>query len=161
MQSLNKKTSQFLTFLIAQHPKTSVTSIMKLAYLADLMRLEESKKKISNFVYKRYHFGPFNKDIYEYLDFLTKKGIILAKPDYTPSGDEYVLYRVNDQPDSDISFNKLSDEERTTINKLIDKVKGYGAKALTEIAYETKPMKKLKATIDGNENLNKPLGLST
>ena len=46
------------------------------------------------------------------------------------------------------------------MDEVLDSVNGYGAKALTEIAYKTKPMQALGATLNGGEHLNEKLDMS-
>lgn len=151
------KNHQFLVFVIKNSPEASITSLMKLSYLIDLISVKKLKKQISKFTYKRYRFGPFDEKIYNELDSLIKKGIISATTDYTPTGEEFIRFSIKNE---DINFSKLDDKERKIILEVIENLKGYGAKTLTEIAYKTKPMKELGATIDGEENLNKKLNLA-
>jgi uncharacterized phage-associated protein len=50
-------------------------------------------------------------------------------------------------------------EDQETINEVLTSLKGYGAKALVDIAYKTKPMKRLGAKVDNNKGLNEKLDL--
>jgi uncharacterized phage-associated protein len=152
------KNQTLLAYLVKNHPKASVTTLMKLAYLIDLISIQEGKNQIFNFKYKRYNYGPFDEHIYKELDELAQNNVIIPSVDYSPTGSEYVIYEFNSE--SELDFKSLDDEELSMINSVLEKVKGYGAKALTDIAYKTKPMLKLGATLGGNENLNAPLDLS-
>lgn len=148
-----------LAYLAKNHPGSSITSIMKLAYLADLVSVKKTKKQISNFQYKRYNFGPFDKKIYDYLDNLTSAKAVIPRTEFSGQGDEYVIYSFNDARNATFSFEKLTATEVKTIDEVLDTVKGYGAKVLTEMSYHTRPMKKLGATLGGNENINHSLDL--
>jgi uncharacterized phage-associated protein len=145
-----------LAYIIKGYGRPSVTSLMKLCYLIDLVSIKKKEPQISSFEYRRYTYGPFDEKIYDKLKTLTTKNIISAESEYTPKGDEFVTYLFNCE---DFDFDKLSQNEKKTIDEVLDNLKGYGAKVLTEIAYKTKPMEALDATIDGNENLNHKLNL--
>lgn len=155
----NNKTEQLLAYLAKNHPGSTVTSIMKLAYLVDLVSVKRTGKQVSNFEYRRYNFGPFDKKIYGYLDNLTNTKAITPHTEFSPRGDEYVVYSFNEASSTVFSFEKLSSEEIKIADEVLDNVRGYGAKVLTEMAYHTKPMKKIGATRGGSENLNKLLDL--
>lgn len=160
IDNMNEKTRQLLLYLIKNNPKVSLTSLMKLAYLADLISVKKSKNKISNFEYRRHHFGPFDKKIYSYLEDLTEKELIVAESDYGLTGEEFSVFSINPKSVNEIEFKKLDDNEIKIIDELLNSVKGYGARVLTEIAYKTKPMKALRATLGGSEHLGKKLNLS-
>ena len=55
---------------------------------------------------------------------------------------------------------KLSKNEIDTINEVLKSLEGLGAKALSEIAYKTKPMKAVGAEQDNDKGLNEILNLS-
>ena len=136
----------------------TITSLMKLTYLIDLVSVTKGEKQISDFTYRRYRYGPFDQKIYEYLDDLIKNKILIDKTEYTPMGEEYIIYEFNEAKE-DIKLEKLSKSELDTINEVLENVKGYGVKTLTEITYKTKPMIKLGATLGGDENINVKLDL--
>lgn len=152
------KDLQILAYLAQKHPKASVTVLMKLCYLIDLVSFKRNKEQITGFEYKRYNFGPFDEDIYIRLKELTEKNIISQKQDYTQTGNEYIIYCFNEE--SDFSFDEISEPEIGIMNEVLDSVNGYGAKALTDIAYKTRPMQALGATLNGGEHLNEKLDLS-
>lgn len=154
----NEKTKQLLVYLIKKHQRPSVTSLMKLSYLADLISVKREKKQITDFVYKRYNFGPFDEKIYEYLNELSVNNIIKAEPEYSLNGEEYLTYSAKDGGD-EYPTNELSDNEIKMVDELLANVSGFGAKLLTEIAYKTKPMKELGATLGGNENMGQVLNM--
>lgn len=157
--NMNEKTRQLLLYLIKNNPKVSITSLMKLAYLADLISIKRIKNRISNFEYRRYYFGPFDKKIYNYIEYLTEKNLIISESDYGLTGEEFSVFSLNPKKEAGIEFKKLKDTEKKIIDELLNSVKGYGAKILTEIAYKTDPMKALGATLGGSQNLGKKLNL--
>lgn len=149
-----KKTKQLLYYIISKHPRASVTVLMKLSYLIDLVSLKDTKEKISEFDYKRYFYGPFDSQIYVLLEKMLKDGKISASVQFTLDTD-YPVYTIS----KDMQFDLLTSNEIQLIDKALKELIGYGARTLTEIAYKTKPMKKLGATLGGSEHLNESIKL--
>jgi len=155
--SMKEKIKQLLAYLIQNHPPLPITSLMKLSYIVDLVSIKKYNKQISNFEYIRYKYGPFNNKIYEYMQNLLENNIISEEPDYTPRGDEYIIYKFNQE--SDVSFDKLTEDDKEVIDEVLNSLRGYGAKALVDLAYKTKPMKKIGATQDNDVGLKEKLDL--
>jgi len=154
----HSKTLQVLNYIIKNHPNVSVTSLMKLSYLVDLVAIKKGKKKIFDFHYIRYNYGPFDKKIYDYLEEMEKGNILVEGANISSTGDEFVIYSINKK--NNISFDKISDDEREIIDEVLESLEGYGTKALTELTYRTKPMKKIGATLKNKTGLNKVLDLN-
>jgi hypothetical protein len=153
-----EKTQALLAYIIQRHNKASVTVLMKLSYLIDLVNIKKGGKQITHYSYVRYNYGPFDNVIYTDLQALIEANIVQPRPDYVPSGEEYIVYTYNE--DSEINFSSLSDNERSLADEVLENVKGYGARTLTEIAYKTQPMKQLGATLGGTEHIGEILNLS-
>ncbi len=151
------KNHQLLVYLAKEHPSASITVLMKLSYLVDLISVEKLGDQISSFEYIRYNYGPFTQEIYTTVEDLVCNKILITKNDYTGGNVEYITYTYSE--DSDFMFEDISKEEKDLIDEVLSELKGYGAKTLTEIAYKTKPMVKLGATLGGEENLFKKLDL--
>lgn len=151
------KTRQLLAYIIKNHPSISITGLMKLAYISDLVSIKKHNKQISDFQYIRYIYGPFNTDIYAYIKSLVDQGVILEYPDYTPRGDEFIIYKYN--KDTDFSFAKLTKKDRQVIDEVIESLLGYGAMALVDLSYKTKPMIKIGAKQGNGKGLNEKLDL--
>ena len=151
------KNKQFLAYILKNHPDLPVTSLMKLSYLIDLVQIKKTDKQISNYKYARYKYGPFDDIIYSDLKNLINNNIIQDNVNLTTYG-EYITYCFNEEND-EIIFDKLKKNEKETIEEVVESVNGFGAKALVELAYRTKPMKKIGATIGGVEGLNNILDL--
>lgn len=156
---MNSKTKQLLIYIAKQHPDTSVTSFMKLCYLIDLVSVKKTAKQITDFEYRRYNYGPFDDTIYEYLNTLVKEGVFSARNEYTSRGDDFIVYSLN-QSYEEKEGESLAVEDMAMVDEVLEAVKGFGAKTLTEIAYKTKPMVALNATLGGNENMNQVLNLA-
>lgn len=151
------KNQQFLAYLAKEHPSTSITSMMKLSYLIDLISVKKTDKQISSFNYVRYSYGPFTEDIYRGVETLVLEEVLSSDVKYSSVGREYVAYVYNEE--KEYGFSEISNEEKKLIDSVLSDLSGYGAKALTEIAYKTKPMIKLGATLGGTENLFKKIDL--
>lgn len=154
------KTEQTLAYILKTHPESPITSLMKLAYLIDYVSMTRFGESITNFDYKRYKFGPFNHKIYQYMENLKEQDIITDDSRWTQKGDEYIVYNFNDELE-DPDFDLLTERDKDIIQEVVSSLSGYGAKALTEIAYNTPPMTAIGATMDGDENLNVKLDLCT
>jgi uncharacterized phage-associated protein len=155
---MSEKTRQFLTFIVQKYPRIPITSLMKLSYLIDLANIKRNGKKISDFDYIRYKHGPFDSKIYDYLKDLIEKNILIQDIQLSLPED-YYTYEFNDDKE-DFSISKISEKEKMTIVEVINSLQGMGAKVLTQIAYKTKPMKKLGAELDNLVGLNEKLDLN-
>lgn len=151
------KTEQLLTYMVKFNEKATITGLMKLSYLIDIVAVKRNKEQISSFRYRRYTHGPFDGKIYEYITDLVKKGILIEETDYSPLGLEYTTYRFNDEAKYDFS---LLDNRKEIIDDVLEGLKGYSVKTLKEIAYKTEPMKKINATMGGMEHFNKIIPLN-
>jgi uncharacterized phage-associated protein len=155
---MKNKSKQLLTFIAQYYMPVTVTSLMKLSYLIDLVSVTKGDAQISDFTYRRYKYGPFDPNIYKYLNDLVNSEVILAEPEFTPQADEYIVYKFNEK-NQNVKFNALTEEEIKTIEETLRSLRGLGAKALSEIAYKTKPMKALGAKPSNDKGLNEILRL--
>jgi len=154
---LDDKTKQLLTYLIDKHAVATVTSLVKLCYLSDLVYFQSHKKQISSLHYIRWNYGPYDSLISKYLLDLVTSDTIESKVAFTNDGNEYFKYSLKN---SDYNHSLLADDELESVDAVLNSLAGYGANALIKVAYETKPMKALGATINGTENLGAELNLS-
>lgn len=122
------------------------------------MPQKRRKAKYSIFEYIRYNYGPFDKKIYNYVTCLLANGTFCEGARVSSTGDEFVTYRLS--KNAKVSSDKINDEERAILDEVLLAVEGHGAKALTELAYRTKPMKKIGAEIGNARGLLKVLDLS-
>jgi len=153
-----EKTKALLAYIVKQHTKASITVLMKLSYLIDLINVKNRGCKLSRFNYVRYLYGPYDSNIAGVIDELTSEKVIIPNIEYTYTGEEYVIYSYNE--DAEFDFSPLSQEDIGVINQVLEQLKGYGAKTLTEIAYKTKPMKKIGAELDNANGIGETLDLS-
>lgn len=151
------KTKELLAYLIQHYTSVSITGLMKLAYISDLVSIQKNKDPISDFEYIRYKYGPFDNKIYTYIQELLYDQIILEEPAYTQQGDEYIIYKFNEL--SSYLFTELNDKEKIVANEVVNSLRGYGAKSLVDLAYRTKPMIAIGAKQGNEEGLNEKLNL--
>jgi uncharacterized phage-associated protein len=155
---MKNKTKQLLTFIAQNYMPVTVTSLMKLSYLIDLVSFTKGDPQISDFTYRRYKYGPFDSKIYKYLNDLVNTGVILAETEFTPQADEYIIYKFNEK-NQNVKFDALTEDEIKTVEETLKSLRGLGAKALSEITYKTKPMKALGAQPGNDKGLNEVLHL--
>ena|GEM_PF-686523 len=156
-QKLNKKTKQLIAYLIDKHAVATVTSIVKLCYLSDLVYYQTNKEQISDLQYIRWHYGPYDAKISQYLFELVNEGVVDSEVAFTNDGNEYFRYFLKDK---EYDYSLLSAKELDAINSLLNSLVGYGAKGLIQVAYKTKPMSAIKATIGGKEGMGLVLDLA-
>lgn len=155
---MTPKTQQLLAYLASRHQNASITVLMKLAYLVDLVNFKKNKEQISDFRYIRFHYGPYDPAINECIETLLHDGILSASAEYTSTGNEYVTYHFNEE--KEFSFDALGEMEIELIDGVLEGLKGYGAKTLTDIAYRTAPLVKFQATQGGQEHMGELLDLN-
>jgi hypothetical protein len=156
MYSANTKA--LLAYLVKQHKKASVTVLMKLSYLIDLISVKEAGKQLSDFNYIRYVYGPYDFKINKIIDDLVNEKVIVPSTEYTVTHDEYIVYSFNEEKQN-FNFDALRESDLKIVDEVLKQLMGYGAKMLSDIAYKTKPMKALQATRDNSVGIGKKLDL--
>lgn len=149
------KNETLLKYVIHKHLNPSITVLMKIMYLIDLYALKKIGQKISGYKYIRYTYGPYSKDLYDDLDLMVDKKSLFVEGKFSGPY-EFSVYTIeeNEVPCVEDIF---SPEELTLIDTMLGDLQNYSAKTLTDIAYKTEPMVKLKATLGGDENLYEEL----
>lgn len=135
------KNEQIITYIVRYHSRATKTVVMKLCYLIDLISFKNTGKAIFNFEYIRYKYGPFDKKVCFALEKLEELNYITEESYFTPSGEENTYYSFNEKMEVVLD---VKSEEKKLIDEVLESLKGYGARTLTEICYKTKPMKALK-----------------
>ncbi len=156
-QTVSAKTKQLVGYLVSKHSLSTVTSLIKLCYLCDLVSVDKGDGKITDFNYIRWHFGPYDRRIEDVLNELVKDGAVVSETAYTDHGTEYIKYTAKDD---DPTTSGLTDKDFSHIDAVLESLKGFGPKALTQVAYKTKPMQALGATLGGTQNMGATLNLS-
>ena len=154
--TMEEKTKQLLAYLIQNHSFSSITSLMKLSYIIDLVSVKKNDEQVSDFEYIRFKYGPFDKKIYDYIHELLDDGVILEGAAVTQQG-EVVVYEFNDKVD--FAFDEITENDKNTIDEILDTLDGYGPKALVDLTYKTAPMEKIGAKQGNDEGLYERLDL--
>lgn len=145
-----EKNKEILVQLLSIYGDCTITALMKLAYLSDVAFYSKHQQRISNLNFIRYYYGPFDKAVYKLVEKLLNDGL-LETSSVLDGSHENNIYHYKGAIPPKTKF--ISRQEKTLLNKVAETLKGYGAKGLTKIAYETKPMQALKATLGGKEGL--------
>ncbi len=154
------KNDQLLAYIVKKRGVASVTVLMKLAYLLDLMQVQNGRGKISTFKYIRWYYGPFDDSIYSSITRLEKSQILNGRSEYDNAANESIVYRFDEKKEDEHSFDLLSQNEMAEVDAMTRALQGYGAKTLTEISYKTAPMVAIGATLGGNQSMGVELDLS-
>lgn len=133
-----------------------ITSLVKLCYLADLVSYATNRHFISNYQYIRYYYGPYAKEIKNDLCALKQEKIVNVRHVFLDENVEQRLYSLS----GNRYTYQLSDEDSQIVSLLEQELKGYGAKALTDLAYTTAPMRKFGATLGGDEHIGDRLDMT-
>lgn len=141
------KNKQLLYYIIKHTWWVSITQVVKLAYLIDLTNYRNHKKRVSGYEYIRYYYWPYDSDIESDVNDLVKEWYISADSEYTRLNEMFVFHQ---KKEADID---LLDKDIEVIDSVLDELKWLWAKMLTKIAYKTKPMVELWATLWWNEGL--------
>lgn len=156
-KSMNQRNLSTITYIIAKRGGATVTELMKLCYLADLVAVRNEKPKFTDFNYVRWYYGPFDKNIYTCLNDLANRDVIESCIEYTAKGTEAETYK---QKGVGLEGTELSQEEQKMLDALLGEVSSFGAAGLTEIAYNTDPMKALGVKIGDNKDIGKEINLT-
>lgn len=159
-EELDRRTRGLILYLVGKMAVPTKTSIIKMCYLCDLAAVQSGMNQITAFKYIRYYYGPFDKNIEDYLLDLVKKREIVSRSEYSSGGGEYERFSLpSAEIDPEDYIEDLTDEEKTIVDSILDSLGSLNAKMLTEIAYKTNPMKKFGATLGGTEHLTEALDL--
>lgn len=128
LDEIDRKTFEMYLYII---PKIKLDPVgrwqlIKIPYFIDLEIFRTMKRKLTNYNYFRYYYGPFDYKLYSY---------------------EKVLFELEDIDSASFSFSILSNEEKEIIDKVINEMPVNDGEALKNLSYETYPMKRLGATV--------------
>lgn len=148
------KNQQFLLYIISKRIWSTITEILKLAYLIDLAFYRMNWNKISEYKYIRYYYWPYDKSIDNDVHILLEQQRKIDCKVYNTSFGDTIAY-FNDS--WELFTPNLADEEIEFINTIMEEIGWLGSKQLTEVSYATKPMKKFNAVLWGREHLMEEL----
>lgn len=135
-KSIKWRVVEFFDYFLHKYWSIDILKANKIAYFTDLEFIENFKKKFTGLNYYRYKYWPFNKDLYKLSD----------------------IFEVDDENvfSNKKSFKKyvfLNKEDQTFLDKVFSKYWNKTSTELMKMSYETAPMKKLWATLGGDENM--------
>lgn len=151
------RTKQLIKYLVSNMSVSTITSLTKMLYLIDLASVSSGKEKTTDFEYIRYYYGPFDRNIRKTLDELINQGELIVSIQTSPNGEPYMIYKL---PEGVVGYD-YEDLNSDIVADLTQNLGHFSAKTLTEIAYKTKPMTKLGATLGGTEHLSEALDLKS
>ena len=131
LDSIDRKTFEVYNYILPRitlHEEWRLQMI-KIPYFIDLEAFQEIGRRITNFRYIRYQYGPFDNKLYSY------------------SG----LFFGNEKWFSKFNFTYLNSDEISIINKVLSTKPVNNGNELKRLSYETYPMKNIWATMRGTE----------
>ncbi len=156
MELATTKNKELLSIILDEFGSASVTALMKLCYLVDCKFVKDTSEQLSDFSYIRYNFGPYDQALYFTLNSLENAKVISSS--YQPHAYEAVKkFTLNELTPN---VQTITEDEENAVREYIKNLCGFDAKTLTHIAYKTKPMTALGATLGGTEALGQSLNLS-
>lgn len=150
-------TKELIKYLVSNMSVSTITSLTKMLYLIDLASVSSGKQKTTDFNYVRYYYGPYDRNIRKTLDELIEYGELIVSIQASPSGEPYMIYKLPEGV-TGYEYDYLNPE---IVSDLTQSLGHFSAKTLTDLAYKTKPMTKLGATLGGTQHLNEVLDLSS
>lgn len=131
-KDITRKTFEVYQYIISKiQSDLDIMQFMKIPYFIDLSYFENFKKILTNFVYIRYNYWPFDKKVYSYQKIFSWK----------------------ETGFKDFIFTYLQEEDFKIIDWVLKNYPIDNWEKLKKISYETTPMKKLKATLWWKENM--------
>lgn len=102
------KLRDLLLYIISRFPRgVGRTRLMKIVFLVDALSMKSLGKRITSVEWRRWHYGPFSKDILDELDRLVEDGDVL-----TDIGPEVRYFSLNEPP-------SLPSDVREVVDKVI------------------------------------------
>lgn len=156
MENINpideNKNFAIVTELLRKAGSLTKTKLVKILFLIDLDYYKKKHKKLSNFTYIRYFYGPYPKEIEQILGYLNALGIINYEAHISFEGQTYYLISVNNND----KFKKLKlhqsldSEAKELIKKIAEK---YSKKSLDYILEQVYDLNEVKSKSFGEKIL--------
>jgi len=133
-EKIDRKTFELFAYIKEiLKKKLDIMQFMKIPYFVDIESIKKLGSQLTNFLYIRYNFGPFDSKIYAY------KGLF-----------DNIKYK--------IQYSYLSDYFEI-INETLKEIPVNNGKDLKKLSYLTAPMKKIGAKLGGIEHMGEPLDM--
>jgi len=153
-QNLSRE-EQLVAFFVNACPEpVGRTRLMKLLYLADYEARRYLGRPVSSIPYIWYDHGPFDQQLYGWLDHLRAEGLIRDEEVVYPSGNAGHIYTPNEAPPA----HDLSPDEVEILSYVCREYSQVGLRELLDdIVYQTEPMLDAKEKNARGEKLNMDL----
>lgn len=122
---------------VHNHKLLSRTALVKIIYLLDYGRLKDENKKLTNYTYDYYYYGPFSQSIIDDLNSLIGKSVA-EKVIHFSSGKTMYTYQ-NFPQSEDIKLENIS--YSSVIDEKLPKYLNMSLDDLKKLAYDTEPIK--------------------
>ena len=145
---MNNKLCSLIYHFIDKIPNLNKTEIVKLSYLADYNFYKYFSKDITGITYKYHNHGPFSKSVHDCIEGLEEENILKQSKNVSLNKQrEYFSFELSDKYDIEKYLNK---QELEIVDFIVSEYGKLGFKKLTEVSYNTEPMKNAKR----GDNLN-------
>ena len=137
-----KNLEKSIIFFVKNFPQSlGRTKLIKSLYLLDCEWYKMYNRTFTGLNYKRDKNGPFDASLYQSLDLLELAGLIVQKPYPHLGGTGYeIIYTGKD--DVEIEFDPLAEN---ICRRIIDRLGNAELEEFLQVAYDTAPMKAIKA----------------
>ena len=150
------KKEQIIHYIVSSRPKSGITEVMKLAYLFEVAYYRVTGKQYTKFGFIRYTYGPFDNEVYNIISKLGAQGFIITDEIILPSDNVKAVFLPGE---NELEYT-FDDRTKLILDRVIQETKDLKTKELTELSYQTEPMKELGATMGGMEHFNEVLDIS-
>ena len=131
--SISRKTVEFYNYILFRIKKSlNIMQFMKIPYFVDLWFIENRKEQLTNFLYIRWHYWPFDKKVYDYKKLFSFENELWIK---------------------DMKFIYLSSSDQKIIENILQNIPILDWEKLKKLSYETWPMKKLWVSYLENKHM--------
>jgi uncharacterized phage-associated protein len=140
--STTKKLNDAVAYVVEcfqerQRAPLTRTKLVKYLYLADYTSCQQWKKPVTGLQYKSYYYGPYAPEILQAAE--SQPHYILYERYLRTDGAPYFAYRPTGAKPK---YDTLSDEDRQTINHVLEKYGALSLKELLRTVYQTPPFQK-------------------
>lgn len=120
-----------------------ITRFQKLVFILQMGDLidEEEINQEKEYEYEPHNYGPYSKDLHDWLDRLNRKGIIRKTSTKTDAGNDKEIFTIQEEAlrGSDLDTSDLSDDLQERVNKTVDNFNQMSILDLLDQVYDEYP----------------------
>ena len=136
---MNNKLCSLIYYFIKKNPNLNKTELVKLSYLTDYNFYKYYKKNMTGITYIYHDHGPFSRSVYDCIGELKEEQILKQNENVSVNEQrKYYSFTIKNEYDIEKYFNK---QELEILDFVVSEYGNLGYKKLTEISYNTEPMK--------------------